>query len=143
MDLTVNVGETLKKLFPDIKQIRRNQLEQGHEPHSFYIRRGRTQAQRELMNRQMRVYPFILHYFPNRFPENETDKSETECEIMGERLMANFHYLNDHKARILNPYYEVHDGVLLFYFHIRIRVTLPSPEETKMGELEEGGYTVG
>lgn len=143
MDLTKEVGETLKKLFPDIKQIRRNELEQGNKPHSFYIRRGRVQSQNQFNNKQMRLYPFVLHYFPEKYPAEEIDQSATRSETMGENLLEKFHYLNDYKAKITNTYYEVHDGVLLFHFQIRLRVTLTTPEPTYMGTLEERSNLVG
>lgn len=142
MDLTKSVGETLKRLYPDIAQIRRNKLEQGHKPHSFYIRRGRVQSQNQFNRTQMRLYPFILHYFPKEFAGGATDQSETSCEEMAERLLTSFHYLNDYEAKITNHSYEVHDGVLLFYFNIRMRTMLPKPEATPMQSIEERGNLV-
>ena len=142
MDLTASVGATLKKLYPDITQLRRNKLEQGHEPHSFYIRRGRVRSQNQLGRTQMRVYPFILHYYPKAFKDGATDKSETACEEMAERLLTSFHYLNDYEGKIINHSYEVHDGVLLFYFNIRMRTILPKSEGTPMQSMEERGNLI-
>lgn len=137
MDLTKIIGETLKELFPDIKQIRRNKLEQGYKPHSFYIKTGRVLSQNQLFSKQMRLYPFILHYYPEKYPDDEMDQSDTRCAEIGERLLAEFHHLKDYKGKVNDTSYEVHDGVLLFYFRVRMRTSVTAPVGTPMGALEE------
>lgn len=137
MDVTRIIGETLKDLIPDIKQIRRNNLEQGNLQHAFYIRQGRSSAQNQLFNYQQRRYPYILHYFPEEYPDEEIDQRETRCWEMNEQLMTQFLYLKDHFGKVLNAQGEVHEGVLLFSFDIRLRVKLPEPLQIKMQSIEE------
>lgn len=137
MDITKRIGKTLKRLFPDIQQITRNSLEQGHKEHSFYIKKRKSSAQNQFFHKQQRIYNFTLHYFPNRYPEDEMNQSETDCEIMAERLLSDFHYLEGHYGKVINTDFDIQDDALLFHFRIRMRVNLPEPEPTYMELLEE------
>lgn len=137
MDISKRIGETLKTLFPDIQQITRNNLEQGHKEHSFYIKKRKSSGQNQFFNKQQRVYNYTLHYFAHKYPDDKMNQAETECEKMAERLLSDFHYLEGHYGKVINTDYDIQDNALLFHFRIRMRVNLPEAEPTYMETLEE------
>lgn len=137
MDMTRNVAKTLKTLFPDIAQIRREQLESGNEEHSFYIKQRKVSMSENLVHYQHRIYPFVLHYFPRRYQEGKSTLEIKQCEEMTEQLLVQFRYLDNYKAKIIRVEYEISNKVLLFHFAIQTRYKIEEPDGIPMRSLEE------
>ncbi|SEN73761.1 hypothetical protein SAMN04488134_101778 [Amphibacillus marinus] len=136
MDVTNKILETLGLLFPDVPDQYRNNLRQGFNENSFFVKQVSVNNEQMLANRSIRSYNYQLHYFPENNPIDQEQRLEEQCEKMAERMYNQFLYLNNHEGKVLKPYHRIEDGVLLFQFNLKFEIE-HSPDHTPMQSFEE------
>lgn len=132
MDIIAEVINTIANMFPEDSDLEfyRNNQEQGFSEPCFFVRSIRNTGKEQLFGYQMRERLIAIRYFPKRFEENQADRAIQQCEEIGERLMHEFRYVGDHLCKVIDPSYEVTDGMLDFRFYAKYR-TLPTKKESK------------
>src|SRR5690606_23225390 len=133
-DIRTAVFHQLAERFPDIKRYG-EEIRQGFEEPCFFVKLLNASQTKELHPRYMRTHSFDIHYFP-RNGEN------ADAHDMAEQLYDALEMIeyNGAKYRGIGMNHEIVDGVLHFFVDYNFRVRRVTPDEPKMGDIEQEGY---
>ncbi|MCT4686081.1 phage tail terminator family protein [Vallitalea sp.] len=120
------VIKQLDYLYPDIP-IYAEEVTQGFQEPSFYVKVLNGSQKRELNTRYKRTYNLDIHYF------GTTNK---ECEVVADILYEKMEYLLNNMAKGINMHHEVIDKVLHFFVDYNIRIKKEQQSIPKLKDLE-------
>ena len=124
----------LNSIFGDSYETTAENVEQGLQPHSFFIKPLPVTHKPLLGKRAQRTYPFVIAYFP------DTENMEMNAEMMGvaEKLLDGLEYITLQNGEMIRGHDlepEIVDGVL--HFSVKYIVFINKAERGEsMGALD-------
>ena len=133
-DIRTAVFHRLAERFPDVKRYG-EEIRQGFEEPCFFVKLLTASQTQELDTRYMRTHSFDIHYFP-------VDNSNSEAHDIAEQLYDTLELIefNGDLYRGNNMNHEIVDGVLHFFVDYNFHVRRVTPDEPRMGDIEQEGY---
>ena len=133
-DIRTAVFHKLAERFPDIKRYG-EEIRQGFEEPCFFVKLLTASQTQELDIRYMRTHSFDIHYFPR-------NEENADAHAMAEQLYDALEIVefNGQKYRGTGMNHEVIDSVLHFFVDYNFHVRRVTPDEPKMGDIEQEGY---
>lgn len=120
----------LDNLYSDIP-IYGEEVLQGFEEPSFYVKLLNTNHKKEFNTRYNRTYNIDIHYF---------GKSNKDCESMAEELYENMEYLQGNYTKGINMNHKVTDKVLHFLIDYKLRLNKDMVSHPKLEKMEVNEY---
>lgn len=119
-DITLAIANQLERIFPDVTIYREN-VKQGFKEPCFFVHEISSTSAKELGSHQMRKNLYAVMYFPDS--KNDDAGVREQAEIVREKLLDQFDFIEDLKLRVLDRESQFLDDALQLTFKLQYRVT--------------------